>query len=98
MNCEELASTYNCWHEVIAKTSPVYARIDANFKENAESILLLLGLSPSSAIQMFYSRIVLESGLPFNLHLPSLKPENIRSMNQSELDATMEKGENTHLR
>ena len=76
----------------MANTSPVYVRIDANLKENAEKILIQLGISPSSAIQMFYSRIVLERGLPFNLHLPSSQPENVASMTQSELDAALEKG------
>jgi DNA-damage-inducible protein J len=76
----------------MANTSPVYVRIDTNLKENAEKILIQLGISPSSAIQMFYSRIVLERGLPFNLHLPSSQPENVASMTQSELDAALEKG------
>lgn len=76
----------------MAKTSPVYVRIDASLKENAESILIQLGLSPSSAIQMFYSRIVLERGLPFSLHLPSPRIENVANMTQSEIDAALEKG------
>ena len=43
----------------MAKTSPVYARIDTDLKENAENILHRLGISPSSAIQMLYSQIIL---------------------------------------
>ena len=39
----------------MANTSAVYARIDTNLKDNAESILSQLGISPSSAIQMLYS-------------------------------------------
>ena len=35
----------------MANTSAVYARIDTNLKDNAESILSQLGISPSSAIQ-----------------------------------------------
>ena len=45
----------------MANTSAVYARIDTNLKENAESILSQLGISPSSAIQMLYSQIVLKN-------------------------------------
>ena len=55
----------------MANTSTVYARIDTEIKENAESILSQLGISPSSAIQMFYSQIVLKRGMPFELRLPS---------------------------
>ena len=47
----------------MANTSAVYARIDTNLKENAESILSQLGISPSSAIQMLYSQIVLTKGV-----------------------------------
>ena len=49
----------------MANTSAVYARIDTNLKDNAESILSQLGISPSSAIQMLYSQIVLKKGMPF---------------------------------
>lgn len=38
--------------DTMANTSAVYARIDTNLKDNAESILSQLGISPSSAIQM----------------------------------------------
>ena len=46
--------------DTMANTSAVYARIDTNLKDNAESILSQLGISPSSAIQMLYSQIVLK--------------------------------------
>lgn len=76
----------------MANTSAVYARIDTGLKENAESILSQLGISPSSAIQMFYSRIVLTKGIPFDLHLPSAKPTAIGGMNRAQLDAELMKG------
>ena len=50
----------------MANTTAVYARIDTTLKENAESILSQLGISPSSAIQMLYSQIVLTKGIPLN--------------------------------
>lgn len=61
----------------MANTSAVYARIDMELKENAEGILSQLGISPSSAIQMFYSQIVLKKGIPFELRLPSTKPYTV---------------------
>lgn len=54
----------------MANTTAVYARIDTTLKENAESILSQLGITPSSAIQMLYSQIVLLNGMPFELRLP----------------------------
>ncbi len=76
----------------MANTSAVYARIDTNLKDNAESILSQLGITPSSAIQMFYSQIVLTKGIPFHLHLPSAKPLAIGTMTREELDAELQKG------
>lgn len=76
----------------MANTSAVYARIDAGLKENAESILQQLGISPSSAIQMLYSQIVLTRGLPLDLRLPERKPVAIGGMTRGELDAELMKG------
>jgi len=76
----------------MANTSAVYARIDTNLKESAEKILQMLGISPSSAIQMLYSQIVLTNGLPLDLHLPAKKPVAIGDMSKSELDAELMKG------
>lgn len=76
----------------MANTTAVYARIDTKLKENAENILGQLGISPSGAIQMLYSQIVLTRGIPFDLHLPSSKPVAIGGMSRSELDAELMKG------
>lgn len=76
----------------MANTTAVYARIDTTLKENAESILSQLGISPSSAIQMLYSQIVLTKGIPFELRLPSAKPTAIDGMTREQLDAELLKG------
>ena len=76
----------------MANTTAVYARIDTDLKNSAENILAQLGLSPSSAIQMLYSQIVLQKGIPFDLHLPISKPVSIGSMSQAELDVELTKG------
>lgn len=76
----------------MSNTTPVYARIDSELKENAEMILNQLGISPSSAIQMLYSQIVLTRGLPLDLHLPSAKPTAIGNMSRAEIDAELKKG------
>lgn len=76
----------------MTKTSAVYARIDSGLKENAENILGQLGISPSSAIQMLYSQIVLTRGMPLDLHLPAEKPAAIGGMTREEIDAELAKG------
>ena len=76
-------------------TSPVYARIDTELKENAESILSKLGITPSSAIQMLYSQIVLTNSLPLDLRLPVSKPTSIGDMTSDQSDAELRKGLNS---
>lgn len=76
----------------MAKTTAVYARIDTGLKENAENILSQLGITPSSAIQMLYSQIVLTKSFPIDLHLPCEKPAAIGSMELSRLDEELNKG------
>lgn len=76
----------------MANTNAVYARIDTNLKENAENILSQLGITPSSAIQMLYSQIVLQKGMPFELRLPVNKPIALGSLTRDELDKELQKG------
>ena len=79
----------------MANTNVVYARIDTTLKENAENILNQLGITPSSAIQMLYSQIVLQKGMPFELRLPANKQEKplaLGNLTQAELDAELQKG------
>jgi len=76
----------------MANTSVVYARIDTKLKDNAETILAQLAISPSGAIQMLYSQIVLRNGIPFAVQLPDKKPVAIGSMSRAELDEELAKG------
>lgn len=76
----------------MANTSVVYARIDTEMKERAEKILMQLGLSPSSAIQMLYSQIILTHGIPFEVRLPERVPVAIGDMSRESLNAEIQKG------
>lgn len=76
----------------MANTTPIYARIDSDLKKSAEEILATLGINPTSAIQMFYSQIVLNNGLPFSLSIPENKPLNINAMTQDQIDEELQKG------
>lgn len=76
----------------MANTSAVYARIDTTLKENAEAILAQLGISPASLIQMTYSQVVLNKGLPFAARIPYSAPTAVGSMTREQLDAELTKG------
>ncbi|MCM1159664.1 MAG: type II toxin-antitoxin system RelB/DinJ family antitoxin [Roseburia sp.] len=75
-----------------AKTANLYARIEPDVKEQAESILSTLGIPVSSAINMFYKQIILNRGLPFDVKIPRTKPVNITELSETELNAELEKG------
>ena len=49
------------------KSSNLYVRIEPEVKEKAESILATLGISVSSAINMFYKQIIFQKGIPFDV-------------------------------
>lgn len=70
------------------KSANLYARIEPEVKEKAESILSTLGIPASSAINMFYKQIILQRGLPFEVKLPA----DISTLSESELDEELEKG------
>ncbi len=76
----------------MANTSAVYARIDTTLKNRAEGILSQLGISPSSAIQMLYSQIVLRKGMPFDLRLPPERILALEDMTREEFDREIQKG------
>ena len=76
----------------MAKSASVYARIDPELKEQAETILSALGIPTSNAIDMFFKQIVLKKGLPFEVRLPSEKPVCMGALSEEELNAELEKG------
>lgn len=52
------------------KSASLYVRMKPETKEKAENILNSLGVSPSTAINMFYEQIILQKGIPFEVKLP----------------------------
>jgi DNA-damage-inducible protein J len=45
--------------------------MDAELKEEAESILAECGLNATQAINLFYRQVVLRRGLPFDVKIPN---------------------------
>lgn len=76
----------------MAKTANLYARIEPDVKEQAESILAALGIPVSNAINMFYKQIILQRGIPFEIKLPAPNIPDISKLSQTELNAELEKG------
>lgn len=76
----------------MAKTANLYARIEPEIKEQAESILSALGIPASNAINMFYKQIILQRGLPFEVKMPSARPVDVNTLTEEQLNAELEKG------
>lgn len=79
------------------KTANLYARIEPEVKEQAEQILLTLGIPVSSAINIFYKQIILQRGLPFEVKIPTYYPLNINEMTEMQLNQELETGYNDML-
>lgn len=75
-----------------AKTANLYARIEPDVKEQAESILSTLGITASNAINMFYKQIILNRGLPFDVKIPTARPVDVAELTEAELNDELEKG------
>lgn len=50
--------------------SVLQVRIDEQIRNQASDILSNLGLDMSSAVRLFFNRIIIEQGLPFSMTLP----------------------------
>jgi DNA-damage-inducible protein J len=55
----------------MAKTAMAHARLSPEVKEQAEKILKELGISISTAYELFYRQIIAYNGLPFELRVPT---------------------------
>ncbi len=57
----------------------IRARTELKLKNKVERIFEILGLTASEAINLFYHRVELENGIPFDLKIPNTK--TLRAIN-----------------
>jgi len=76
----------------MARTSNIYARIEPELKEQAESVLDQLGIPMSNAIGLFLRQVVLQRGIPFDMKLPQNRPLSIGGLTDEQFNAEIEKG------
>ncbi len=53
------------------KSAMIRARVEPGLKAQAEATLDELGLSPTTAITLFYRQIIQRHGLPFEVRIPN---------------------------
>ncbi len=75
------------------KTATLNLRVNPTLKKDAESVLGRLGVSMSTAVDMFLNQVVLTGGIPFAIILPSA-PESIDTtkMSTDEIHDKIQKG------
>lgn len=76
----------------MVKTANLYARIEPELKNEAETILGGLGVPVSNAINMFYRQIVIHRGLPFPVKFPTNNLINAATLTDMQLDQEISKG------
>ena len=77
----------------MAKTATLNLRVDPESKAAAEDILGRLGLSMSTAMDMFLKQITLTGGLPFPVQLPQAPASvNADLMTEEEFVSKLERG------
>ena len=62
----------------------VNVRIDADIKKNAEKVFMNLGLSASTAINMFYKQVIRTNSIPFELKADIPNKETLEALKEAE--------------
>ena len=75
----------------MAKSANLYARIEPDLKEQAESILAALGIPASNAITMFYRQIIMQRGLPFDVKLPTSRIVDVSALSAEQMNTQCQK-------
>ena len=76
----------------MGKTSNIFARVEPEIKEQAESVLNQLGIPMSSAVSMFLRQVVIQRGIPFEMKLPAKRTLEIGKLTKEQLDVEIAKG------
>lgn len=67
------------------KTETINIRIDKKQKNLLEKILHEIGLTPSEATRIFYSNVILNEGIPFDVKIPN--KATLQSLEESRTGA-----------
>ena len=62
----------------------VNVRIDSIVKTEAETIFLELGLTPSTAINLFYKQVIRTGSIPFKIQLEKPNRKTMRAIKEAE--------------
>jgi DNA-damage-inducible protein J len=67
------------------KTATVHARIDRETKEQSESVLRSIGMTPTDAVRLLYRQIAMRHEFPLELKVPNqLTAETLDKSDKNE--------------
>ncbi len=73
----------------MTKTALVQVRMEPELKKQADAVLASLGINASAAISLFYSQMVRQRGIPFELKVPNESlQEAMRELEDPEFHKT----------
>ena len=64
--------------------SNVNVRIDSKTKADAEAVFSELGLTPSTAINLFYKQVIRTGSIPFKIQLEKLNRKTIKALKEAD--------------
>ena len=62
----------------------INVRIDNNVKESAEAVFKSLGITPTTAISLFYNQVIRTNSIPFELKADMPNKETLLAFNELE--------------
>ena len=68
------------------RSANVIARVEPSVKEQAEAVMEQLGLTASTAINLFYRQIIQDQALPFTPSVKRRHPKALDEMSKEEFD------------
>lgn len=75
------------------KTATLNLRVDPEVKQSAESVLSQLGLSMSTAVDMFLRQVALTGSIPFRVALPEApRSVDVGAMTDTQLREALVRG------
>ena len=78
---------------IMQKSATLNLRVDPEVKQSAESVLSQLGLSMSTAVDMFLRQVALTGGIPFRVALPEApRTVDVGAMTDSQLVDALSRG------
>ncbi len=66
----------------MAKSAMIHARTEIELKKEVEEIFAALGLSTTTALNLFFHQVRMRRGLPFSVEIPN--EETLKAFNDSD--------------